>query len=1207
MKQHKVHLCLWLLLTLAGFYASAQQGNNWYFGFKAGLNFNTNPPTPLLDGQLNTKEGCSSISDNNGNLLLYTNGDTVFNKLHQVMQNGTGLFGHISSYQSSVIVPRPGSNNIYYIFTADAQENIGSRGFNYSIVDISRNGGLGEVIQKNILLYAPSSERMAAVRHANGIDVWIITHVPVSNEFRNYLVTCNGVSNSPVISSSGLAYPEDWRQGFRSDLIGVLKASPDGKTLFSSSYSETGISQLYNFNSNTGIISNAFTIPLRRLSIGAEYSADSKFIYIGDVFPNAHKVLQFNTSVYNPATILSSRFDINVGFPPGGMQIGPDNKIYITGFEMDSFLHVIQQPQNAGAACDLRERAQSLGGRSYWLCLPTFMPNLFASQSAAINFTTNQNCATVSFTGTSTLQGTLSWLWDFGDGNTSTLQNPTHTYAATGNIYNVTLRVTSNQVCGEAIIGKQVNLNRSLPDAGFRFNGQCGNNSVSFFDTSTITNGTITGRLWDFGDGNTSTQQNPVHTYAGTGNYTVTLRVENNAACGGFDIISKTVAIEAKPVADFNNSVLCANSAVEFRDNSNISAGVVNQWYWDFGDNTTSLQKNPVKTYNTPGNYTVKFVAKSATGCISDTLPRLISVSSKPTGSFTVADTCFGNTTRFTGSAAVTNGTITNWWWSLGNNSNSSVQNPNTAYAAPGNFTIRFAATANTGCASDTITRSVRIGSKPIAGFSESTQCGNKQVSFTGQSSNANEPVTGWYWNYGNAVTGNQQNPVYTYNSFGDYTVKFVAKSSLGCVSDTALKPIQVNAKPVGAVQIDNGCLNTSLSITENSAIEYGSITGWYWSFGDATSSTQREPVKVYNNTGNFTVKFAATSNRNCVSDTITKSITIEPKPVAAFTLKDGCAGEPLQLKNNSSISFGTIDKHYWNFGDGNTANTQLPGYSYTNGGNYIIEYTAVSKNGCVADTVKQPVLIETKPVVDFNFGNSCAGKEIPFENKTTNTFGSITGWQWNFGNNTSSTLEQPVITYSKFGNYPVTLTAVTANGCSSSLTKTVTIKEVKISAGRDTIAASGQPLQLQASGAASYSWAPPLFLNDFNIVNPVAVLYADRTYYLTGITGEGCIGYDTLNIKVYKGPEIYVPNAFVPQGVNRIFKPILVGIKELVSFEVYNRWGQLVFATKEQNKGWDGRFNNIPQPYGMFTWQVKAIDLKGITHFRKGTVLLIR
>ncbi|HYC28071.1 MAG TPA: hypothetical protein VEB42_04630, partial [Chitinophagaceae bacterium] len=191
---------------LFGFTSLAQQGNIWYFGNFAGLSFNNTPPKPITDGQLSSLEGTSVICDADGNFLFYTNGRAVFNRNHDLMLNGANLKGHPSSYQSSIIIPKPGSSTIYYIFTADAWENNGNEGYCYSEVDMTLDNGLGAITSnKNVFLSGPSSERLTAIRAADQNSYWVITNQWASDIFRAYKVDCNGVSTTPVTSVVGKA------------------------------------------------------------------------------------------------------------------------------------------------------------------------------------------------------------------------------------------------------------------------------------------------------------------------------------------------------------------------------------------------------------------------------------------------------------------------------------------------------------------------------------------------------------------------------------------------------------------------------------------------------------------------------------------------------------------------------------------------------------------------------------------------------------------------------------------------------------------------------------------------------------------------------------------------------------------------------------------------------------------------------------------
>lgn len=230
---------------------SQNQTNKWYFGNYAGLDFNTNPPTALLNGALNDVEGCASISDLSGNILIYTNGQTVWDKTHTIMANGTGLFGVVNPIQSSLIIQRPSSANLYYIFTVAGAGN--ALGFNYSVVDLNLALANGSVtIKNNPLFPAPCAEKIAGTKHCNGIDYWIVIHELYTSSFYSYLLTAAGVSSMAIVSSIGSNY------GDMNYLGGNLKFSPNGKKLGVTTWSNS--IEMYDFDPSTGVVSNSMIL-----------------------------------------------------------------------------------------------------------------------------------------------------------------------------------------------------------------------------------------------------------------------------------------------------------------------------------------------------------------------------------------------------------------------------------------------------------------------------------------------------------------------------------------------------------------------------------------------------------------------------------------------------------------------------------------------------------------------------------------------------------------------------------------------------------------------------------------------------------------------------------------------------------------------------------------------------------------------------------
>jgi hypothetical protein len=416
---------------------SQNEAQNWYFGQNAGLNFSTNPPTILTNGMLNTFEGCASISSSAGNLLFYTDGITVYNQMHAVMNNGTGLNGNSSTTQSAIIVKKPASTNIYYIFTQEA--TAGANGLSYSEVDMSLAAGMGSVTVKNYSLYTPSCEKITAIRHCNGVDTWVVSHDWGSNNFRTYLITAAGVSLTPVVSVSGTS-----ANGNSIRTIGQMKVSPNGKKLGLTVYDNISAApvELHDFNSATGIVSNPLLLGDFIDNYGCEFSPDGTLFYSGIFSGN---IMQWNICAGANTAILSSSIIIPTsGNPVGQMQLASNGKIYIArGFTAD--LSQINFPNLTGTGCGYNDIGQSLGSGTSIYGLPNFINSFF--KPAPSPFTYTASCSNYSFTAapTSTINAgcgassnpVTNILWNFGDpgsgaANTSTLSNPTHTYPGTG-------------------------------------------------------------------------------------------------------------------------------------------------------------------------------------------------------------------------------------------------------------------------------------------------------------------------------------------------------------------------------------------------------------------------------------------------------------------------------------------------------------------------------------------------------------------------------------------------------------------------------------------------------------------------------------------------------------------------------------------------------------------------------------------------------
>lgn len=369
-------ILLFSLAAMVSLCAPAQHlTDKWIFGVLAGLDFGSGNPVPISGSVMNASEGCSSVSDSSGVLLFYTDGISVWNANHQLMPNGTGLNGGSSSTQAALIISAQDTSNRYYIFTTD--ETGGALGLRYSLVDMDLQSGLGDVVQKNVALHAPMTEKLTAVEDLQNGGYWIVGHEWGTDAFYAYKLTASGIQ-APVVSHTGLVH----RNNIIQNSYGQLKFNTCGDRLAAAiGYQDT--IEVFDFDRNTGAVSNPIVLPMGGHVYGVEFSASSRYLYVSTYKPTAtlaqlDLVSGISPTIMNTMEVLSTEQDVY------GLQMGPNGKIYVCK-SYSPYLGEIASPDSAGALCLYDSMAVNLDPLSMGVTSGLGLPCLVQSYLAKVH------------------------------------------------------------------------------------------------------------------------------------------------------------------------------------------------------------------------------------------------------------------------------------------------------------------------------------------------------------------------------------------------------------------------------------------------------------------------------------------------------------------------------------------------------------------------------------------------------------------------------------------------------------------------------------------------------------------------------------------------------------------------------------------------------------------------------------------------------
>jgi len=687
--------------------------------------------------------------------------------------------------------------------------------------------------------------------------------------------------------------------------------------------------------------------------------------------------------------------------------------------------------------------------------LVTSMPSPIASFSFPTSDCANQS---VTFTDNSQENGggtITQWHWNFGDPasgilNNTTSQSPAHIFVGGPKVYTVIEIVTNATGCSSADTQSITIIAR--PIANFHADTVCLGSLTTFTDQSTAT-GTITQRLWQFGDGTNSNLTNPTHPYLSAGVFHVTLTVTTNEGCTRDTI--KDVLVIAQPVASFiTTAPACAGDSVHFTSLSSTPHGIISTWAWTFGDGNTGTGPVVSHLYTSGGTYAVTLTITTSDNCTATKTSQVV-IQPAPNADFMYATTrCAQMPFQFTDqSQAGGLSPITQWLWNFGDpasgsNNTSTLKNPTHPFSHSGNFSVNLMVTTGVGCF-DSTSKMVSVNASPIAKFVADTACVGSPTIFADSSIANSASMTSWLWNFGEPASGTDntstlQNPSHTYGSPGLFTVMLTVTNSNGCTHDTT-KQITVNPRPQAMFSAAVACVGDSTSFTDLSIAPGSALTDWYWDFGDGSNSTIENPKHKYTSAGTFNVMLRVTNLSGCL-DSITIPVTTHPKPVAAFSYTNFfCPAGQVVFQDQSQGTGAAIVQREWIFEPNQTSSMINPTFVYTiTDTTYFVSLIVTDSYGCM-DTISDSVYV--KPGFAFTFRNDT----VCFKNPTHFTAidlakgDSLYNVSWNFGDpnsapNNISYLFDPQHTFSQPGIYSVKLKVTDSDNCTDSLYRDVTV-----------------------------------------------------------------------------------------------------------------------------------------------------------------------
>ncbi len=1198
-----------------------QRSNKWYFGNKAGIDFTTN--RALADGGMTAPEGCAIVCDRNGQTIFYTDGDKVYDRTNVVTANGTALGGSPGglSSQSSLIFPVPGDETLYYIFTTQALNETGSNNeVRYSLFDWKLNGGKGDIAQKNVLLFSKSTERITA----NGN--WVVFHEYGNSFFRSYRITQAGIG-SPVFSSIGSDHSQCEGSG-----EGYMRLGPNNTLAVPLSYNGGNFIELFHLNDTTGRIVK-FSKDDANNRLDLKESAGTVY---GVEFANSNKKgLKLYATVNNGASSKLVEFAIDslsksTLFTPkitapnlGAIQTAPNGAIYVAVKDANSLSQIVP-----GSDLTLRSNLQAdafqlATGTTSLLGLPNFRQqqgNGFGGPS--FSFTGVCVGDSTKFTG----QGTDSidkYAWSFGDGASSTDQSPAHLYARAGT-YNVTFRVY-NRCSLDTTLSAKV----TVFDPPAR---------PSLSAATVLCNGPVTL------DANKPNTSGLTYTWS-TGETTKTIVVNRDLAVSvtntdvnGCFSRANSLVVDNRPQLDLGpDQTVCQDNAVNVLDAGNPGATYV----WKLKDETTgvvtnggTIQQQAVDTaLPSKTTYTVTVTDPITTCTVTDAATFTVNVSPD----FTLSGNNPSGCTLPTGTIELTINNTT----PAGGAYSYFITGPGTppetsfnqqAIDQPAGTTVSFSnrlAGTFSGIVTDqisgcTISKSFALTDASWGITSIGTTCDKSSVTITSSSISPSVTLPVYPVKYTFTRTGGPKadstfttapfptNPAAVLVPQGNWTVQ--ATDASGCIAADPT-PLIVNPNPTLTITPDDLCNPKSLTV----GVSVGGTYNYQWQFspdvliGPPSNFGSNSPTANVASQGTYKVIVSTPScsfsdsyilKFNTVAPTISQSdpcsdqviLTAAPSGNYLYSWQKGGVAQPSLVGRQIALAVGEGGAYNVSLRDTDTGCT----YSST-----------PAFNATVVGTITAS-LSSTPPCKD----------EKAFTLTTTSTPSTGVNYAWTLNGSTITGATSAIINPSNEGKYQVTVSSAVAPECKSQPSITIVRNPIPegnlppaaiICADPDNKDPATAKVELNPGTFLQYQW----YKNE--------VLLSAETKQKLNVTSPGlyrvdltnsynCTSSDKTEVRNECIPKLVAPSAFRPgskEATNQNFFVYSFFITDQFEVSIFNRWGELIYESKDKNFKWNGTYNNQGQPLppGTYAYSIKYISSfrpdKGVQEQRGGVVLI--